>query len=142
MKDRLLIQNSRPKAMSLFYDILYRLSNEFSENDNVLFPATDYLENNFSDPLISNTLLADKCNISEIYFRRLFKKRFGISPKQYVLELRLRKAKQLLLQDNISVTKVSEQCGFTNPYHFSRAFHKITGLTPTEYRKENKLIII
>lgn len=142
MKDRLLIQNSRPKAMSLFYDILYRLSNEFAETDNTLFPATNYLENNFSDPLISNTLLADKCNISEVYFRRLFKKRFGLSPKQYVLELRIRKAKQLLLDGNIPVTKVSELCGFTNPYHFSRAFHKITGLSPTQYKKENKLIII
>lgn len=142
LKTSLLFPKGKAKAMSILYDILHRLSTEGTAANAVLLPAIRYLETDFSDPALSNALLAAKCGISEIYFRQLFKQHFGISPKQYILELRLRKAKQLLSSSLLSVNQIAEQCGFTNPYHFSRAFRQATGLSPTEYRREHKLLIL
>jgi AraC-like DNA-binding protein len=97
-----------------------------------------FIENNLSDNSISNTSLAQKAGISEVYLRKLFISNLGITPKQYILDLRLKKAKQLLTDTNHTVTTISEKCGFTSPYHFSRIFKEKTGVTPTQYLKEHR----
>lgn len=139
LKTTLLFPHGKAKAMSIFYDMLHRLSSECSTANAVLLPAIRHLETGFSDPLLSNALLAEKCGISEVYFRQLFKTQFGISPRQYILELRIRKAKQLLSSGTLSVNQIAEHCGFTNPYHFSRAFRQATQRSPSEYRTENQI---
>lgn len=135
MKNLSLFENSQAKIMSIFYDILSRLDSEHLKENNILKIAADCIEASYTDPSLNNTMLAQKMHISEVYFRRIFKESFGISPKQYILDIRIRKAKQLLYSGNISVTKVSEQCGFSSVYHFCRIFKEKTGLTPTEYIK-------
>lgn len=142
LKTRLLFPYGRAKALSIFYDILYRLSTEGTAANAILLPAIHYLETDFSDPELSNAVLAAKCGISEIYFRQLFKAHFGTSPRQYILELRLSRAKQLLAGSTLTVSEIAERCGFTSPYHFSRAFHHAVQCTPSEYRKKNRLMIL
>ena len=66
----------------------------------------------------------------------------GIAPKQYILDLRLESAKQLLSNTLLSVAEVGEACGFPNPYHFSRTFKSATGLTPSVYRRNNKIEMV
>ena len=95
------------------------------------------ISNNYGDATLTNASLAAKCNVSEVYFRKLFTRHFGISPKQFIIDLRIQKAKQLLAEGAWSVSVVSETCGFSNPYHFCRLFKKRTGITPSEYRKAN-----
>ena len=121
------------KAMSIFYDILDRLSYEGGDGSFLLSPALKYVSENFSDHTLSNESLAAVANISEVYLRRLFTKHLGITPKQYILEFRIRHAKQLLSEKEFTVTGVSEKCGFSSVYHFCRAFKAVTGQTPTEY---------
>ncbi len=121
------------KAMSIFYDILDRLSHEGDDGSFLLSPALKYVSENFFDPSLSNEALATVSNISEVYLRRLFKKYLGVTPKQYVLEFRIRQAKQLLSEKALTVTGISEKCGFSSVYHFCRAFKAMTGQTPTEY---------
>ena len=125
------------QQFQLLYNILERL--DFEQAKNPLSPIISYIESHIGDNSITNKLLAQKMNISEVYLRKLFLSNLGITPKQYILELRINKAKQLLVYSNYSVTKISEKCGFSSPYHFCRAFKSKTGIPPTEYARFNKI---
>jgi len=121
------------KAMSIFYDVLDRMSHEGNNESILLSPALKYVSEHFSESSLSNESLAVAANISEVYLRRLFVKTLRITPKQYILEFRIRQAKQLLSEKAFTVTGIAEKCGFASVYHFCRAFKTITGQTPTEY---------
>ncbi len=138
MKSLALFEKNRTKVMSIFYNMLHRLSNEGNIELKTLLPAIRYLEENYSSPQLTNTELATQCGISEVYFRKLFQKAYGVTPKQFIIDTRINKAKQLLTDSILKVNAVSEACGFTNPYHFCRLFKQKVGLTPTEYMKQNK----
>jgi CRISPR-associated endoribonuclease Cas6 len=131
-----LFEGNQAKIMSIFYDILHKLSS-YSNVNKTIMPAISFIEKNFPNPNLKNQDLANECNISEVYFRKLFTKHFGISPKQFIVDLRIKKAKQLLIEGMLSVSYISEKCGFSNTYHFCRLFKEHTGTTPTEYRKEH-----
>lgn len=137
LKNSLLFPQGQARAMSILYDLFHRLSRETVSHSGPLVPALRYLEEALEDPALSNALLAEKCGISEVYFRQLFREQCGTTPRQYILALRMQKARQLLTESRLPVHIIGEQCGFANPYHFSRAFRSATGLTPTEYRKVN-----
>lgn len=139
IKSLFLFEKNRPKIMSIFYNMFYRLSAEANPSSEILFPAIKYLEENYFSPSLSTAVLAQKCNISEVYFRKVFTKHYGITPKQYIIDIRIEKAKQLLTDGILKISAVSEKCGFSNPYHFCRQFKQKAGLTPTEYMKQNKI---
>lgn len=134
-----LFGGSRSKAFSVFYNLLDKLSAANSAGADPLLPAIHYIEANLQDPSLSNTQLAAEAGISEVYLRKLFTRHFHATPKQYVLELRLQKAKQLLTQSPATVTETAEQCGFSSLYHFCRIFKEKTGLTPTQYAKRHRI---
>jgi len=138
IKSLFLFERNRPLMYSIFYRMIDRLIQEQHPKDDILYPAIKFLENNISNPELNNFLLAQKANISEIYFRKLFSKKMGITPKQYILDIRIQKARQLLTETEFSVSAISEECGFSSLYHFCRAFKGKTGLTPTKYAQQNK----
>lgn len=139
LKNLFLFERNRLKIMSIFYNILYSLASFNVSGCNILIPAIKYIENNYRDPNLTNADLAKQCSVSEIYFRKLFTQTYSVSPKQFVIDVRINKAKQLLTDGLFKICAVSGKCGFSNPYHFSRVFRKKTGLTPTEYMKRNKV---
>lgn len=94
-----------------------------------------YLEGRYSEN-ITIAKLAKILNMSESSFNRLFKKELGITPFEYLIELRIEKSKILLRRKENSVTDVALRCGFSSSSHFSTAFAKITGTTPTDYRSK------
>jgi AraC-like DNA-binding protein len=104
----------------------------------VLQPAIEYLENNYDDPNLNNTILSKKSVISEVYFRKLFKEEYGISPKQYIQNMRINKAKELLKSEYLTITTIAEMVGYSSIYHFSGAFKIQTDFTPSEYRSKDK----
>ena len=128
---------SQAKVLSLFYEILHELS--LSSGDEVLSPALRYLHENFARTDLSNGKLAEQCRVSEVYFRKRFKERMGISPKQYVLRLRMQKARRLLAEGKEKIWAVAADCGFENGAHFCRSFKEQVGMTPGEYRENNRL---
>lgn len=75
------------------------------------------------------------CCISKFHFIRLFKKYYGLTPYQYLTEIRIAKAKQLL-QQNTSVAEISFMLGFDCISSLSELFKKFTGITPTQFRKK------
>lgn len=81
--------------------------------------------------------IADSLGISYSLFRRDFKKRCGISPGQYRLELKLAKAKELLYSTNMSIADISSKLYFENIGQFSTFFKKKTGISPLEFRKNS-----
>lgn len=97
-------------------------------------PSIDYLENHYTDPNLSNDELAAVSGISTVYFRKLFMKRYGISPMRYVRQKRIEKAKNLLeSQYYTSISDVAEASGFSCLYYFSKAFKLETSHSPSEY---------
>ncbi len=136
LKNLYILKNNRAKMMSVLYDIIAKLTSK-NEGNKTLIPAIRFIEKNYGNSDITNTLLAEKCNISEVYLRKLFLKNFNTTPKQYIMDIRISRAKQLLSEGRLKINAVCEMCGFSNPYHFSRYFKEKTGLTPTEYMKEN-----
>ena len=71
--------------------------------------------------------------------RKLFIHHLNTTPKQYILEQRLQKAKGLLTDTSLTVTAISENCGFSSIYHFSREFKKKNGITPSQYAESHKI---
>jgi AraC-like DNA-binding protein len=129
--------NDKAKLYSIFYSIISRLSAEKEQLPSVLSKTVSYIHENINNPNLSNTLLAEKAKISEVYFRKIFNESFGTTPKQYILSLRIEEAKRLLDEGISSVSAISDACGFSSVYHFSRAFKSATGMTPTEYGRQN-----
>ncbi|MGN0179898.1 MAG: helix-turn-helix domain-containing protein [Monoglobaceae bacterium] len=137
MKALSLFEENRAEIMSIFYHMLHRLSAQGS-SCNTIMPAIKYLEKNFQNPNLTNADLAQQCNISEIYFRRIFTEHYKVTPRQFIIDIRINRAKQLLSDGVLKVCAVAECCGFSNQYHFCRVFKEKTGLTPTEYIRQNR----
>lgn len=133
-----LLEGNRMEMLSVFYHMLHRLEVQ-NTACKIIAPAVSYLEKNFADPKLSNPELAGQCNISEVYFRRMFIQQYHMTPKQFLIDLRINHAKLLLSEGRLKIHAVAEKCGFTNPYHFGRSFKEKTGLTPTEYMKQNRI---
>lgn len=71
------------------------------------------------------------------YSRKKFKEEIGMTPHEYLISLRINRAKFLLMQDSfVSVANVAEQCGFNDSFYFSNCFKKNVGLSPLQYRKK------
>jgi NTE family protein len=93
----------------------------------------EQMENNLEDPL-SPSLLARQAGLSTRQLERLFRRYLERSPKRYYLELRLNKARSLLLQTEMSVINVALACGFSSPSHFSKCYRAFYGRTPYRER--------
>ncbi|WP_432664362.1 AraC family transcriptional regulator [Wukongibacter baidiensis] len=92
-----------------------------------------YMHQHFGKKL-SNLELAKAINMSESHFIRIFKKETGMTPMQYLTNVRIEKAKKLLKIDRKNITEISLICGFNSTSHFSSSFTKYVGMTPSNYR--------
>lgn len=94
----------------------------------------DYLDN---DPLNRSTLneMASKANLNTKTFSRHFQKHTGLSFKTYQLRKRMEHAMVLLEQGKFPIQSVAKECGYDDPYLFSRQFKQTVGSTPSQYRK-------
>ncbi len=94
--------------------------------------ALIYMENNFSS-YITNDDIANAVGISSSHLRLLFKKHYGVSLRQRLNEIRVRRAKELLSSGMFTLAEVARTCGFQNEYYFSRVFKQLTGISPGKY---------
>ncbi len=126
-------------CMSIFYQILGQLNRS---------AASGYLPQEKRTPFelamrriadreeASVAALAAQAGMSEVHFRRCFKKIFNTSPQEYAINLRLARAKELLQYDGGTVAEIAEKAGFADAGYFARLFKRKTGFTPSEYRKQ------
>ncbi len=87
---------------------------------------------------ISPEEIAQHIGISYSLFRRIFREKMGISPAQYQMNIRQKKAQELLTTTNHSIAKIAENLGFSDTAQFSTFFRKRQNMTPREYRNKNK----
>jgi AraC-like DNA-binding protein/quercetin dioxygenase-like cupin family protein len=117
---------------------LMESSKAYRGKRDMLAEAITYIEGNIGDQISIDTL-ASKIYVSPSYFRKLFKKVTGQSPIDYINEIRISKAKQLLLEENRTVAEIAEMVGITDHNYFSKLFKAATGCSPTEYKKRSEL---
>ena len=101
--------------------------------------AMAYIRNNFSEAL-TNERIAESVKYHPYYIGTLFREHLGKTPHEYVDEIRLRHAEQLLLLSDGNIYEISSQCGYKTPEHFTRRFKLRYGMTPTIWRKRHRLI--
>lgn len=128
------------KCSGLVGEILYQLVQESIQAhldlDSLarIRPAVAHMEQHFQAP-VSMTELAGLARLSVSHFRRLFRQVYGMAPQEYLRNLRISRAKDLIRSESYSVGEVAERSGFTNIYYFSRVFKQVTGLSPSEFRQ-------
>ncbi len=101
--------------------------------------AVDLIKQNFRKRFTLHQL-SKSCGLGPSRLSELFRKRFGMSPMQYLLELRTEKATQLLSYSNMNISEISEFLGFQTVQYFSRFFKKQTGSCPKKILKNRKIV--
>ena len=94
--------------------------------------AADYVEQNYREKITVETL-AEISGYSPSHFSRVFSKVYDLSPIQYVNQIRIMHAKNLLRTGQYTIAQIAQECGFANVYYFSRCFKQITGTTPAKW---------
>ncbi len=131
---------SRFEVKSLLYKILSELQQDSTIRDSkyqILKPAVAYINENFFKKTISNDDLAEICGISLSYLRRLFIECYKMYPHQYIINMKINYACDLLKDKSRSVAEIAEMAGFCDTFYFSRIFKQEVGLTPTAYQKKH-----
>lgn len=112
------------------------IKQKISDNKNeALDEVIKYIRSNFGGNL-SLDFLAEQAHISREYLSRKFKSYTGTNISDFIAEVRIERAKQLLRNSTHSVTDISLYCGYTSLGNFQRFFKKLTGCSPSEYRKK------
>ena len=91
-----------------------------------------YMTKHFAKP-VSIQELADVISISTSHLRRIFRETTGTTPIEYLIGIRINKAKELLMEGFL-VTDIASLVGFSDPYYFSKCFKKVVGISPSQYR--------
>ena len=120
------------------YDILTILSKNQETLPKKFLPIKAGIEYLEKDPLqeLSIKEIANKCNVSEIYFRRLFKEYSQKSPIEYRMSAKIEKAKKHLLFDDLNVNEISDILGFTDASYFCKQFKQRVGVSPIDFRNK------
>ncbi|MBR5355315.1 MAG: helix-turn-helix transcriptional regulator, partial [Lachnospiraceae bacterium] len=100
----------------------------------VINEAKLYMSQNFSNPNLMLQDVAKKVNMSNSRFSTVFSQETGQTFTEYLMFLRLNKAKELLRQTNTRSTQIASEVGYNDSHYFSYIFKKNFGLTPSEYR--------
>lgn len=94
----------------------------------------DYLDQHYQEKIALDNL-ADKFFINKFYLTRIFKEQFGISVNNYLAQIRITHAKQLLRFSDLTIEQIGRECGIDEPAYFARVFKKVEGTSPGEYRR-------
>jgi AraC family transcriptional regulator len=104
-----------------------------------LIRAIRYIDDNMNKEITLDDL-AHEASLSKYHFSRLFRKHFGISPKQFIISQKITRAKELLRRKDSSISTVATEMGFNDLSCFSEQFKKFTGKTPTRFKRIVKKI--
>ena len=124
------------KCSAIFNEILALC---YSENyrpkpmDSKIKKSVDYLLKHYNDCDLSIKVIAEQSFVSEVYFRKLFKAKYGISPQKYIIRLRIQCAKELISTGYYPLKEIALMSGYTDYKYFSTEFKKQVGISPSDY---------
>jgi AraC-like DNA-binding protein len=107
-------------------------------NDPIVTKAVNYIDNNYHRHDLTVDRVAAEVSINRVSLHRYFSSELGISPKAYISNLRVEKAKSLLSGSKYSIKSIAYSVGFSDSLYFCKAFKKNTGLSPSEFRNSLK----
>lgn len=119
----------------LLSEIMMTESEELQMIDDSLVQAVEYLHQHWNEHITLDNL-AHAAHFSTYYFAKQFKRWKGVSPYEYVIQLRLDEAKRLLCTTKDSVGKIAVECGFDSSSHLIYHFRSRIGITPAAFRKK------
>lgn len=112
----------------------FKRSNEEERANIVVQSLCNYIKSNLEKDL-TLVRLAELHHFNPSYLSRFFKQEMGINLSEYIDDSRIRKAKELLMNQELMVREVALQVGYESAHSFTRLFKKQTGMTPQEYRE-------
>jgi len=122
------------QVLRVGYSEISKLREEGS-NHQLIHNVKEYVKEHYSDPDLSLNHLSDKFNLSTRYLSKLFKEEFGEKFVDYLVNVRLEKAKQLLTETQDSIQDIAIKVGYNHAFSFIRMFKNNEGMTPGDYRK-------
>ena len=96
-----------------------------------------YIDRHYKEN-ITLDILAEKVSINKFYMAHAFRQEYGVSPINYLIACRIREAKRLLAETDLSLSQIAAVLGFSSSSYFSQRFRSAEGLSPTEYRRTNQ----
>lgn len=99
--------------------------------------AISYIHKNYQNP-VSVQQIADYLSLNRSYLTELFVKTVHFSPQQFLMKYRITKAAELLINTDLPIQHIACSCGYSGNYSFTKAFRKLIGKSPSQYRKEKK----
>lgn len=139
---------TRDLMMSYLQELIILMMQSKSDHELLIItninPAQNKFENEMVDEITNYILkeiyspitvedICDNFGVSRSTLQSLFKKHLGVPPKQYINDMKMRRAQQIILQENVPITEVSLRLGFSSIHYFSRKFKKEFGLSPSEF---------
>lgn len=112
------------------------LNSTYSPNEDLINDIKTYLDNNFDSSQCLYKLNERFC-VSSFHFVRIFKNKFQVTPREYVLNCRIEESKKLLVLSEVRIIDIAFKSGFSSYTSFFTNFKKRTGISPVEYRKNH-----
>lgn len=126
-------KNDNPSSLNSLFHYFYHYITE-----NTLPDSIKYINEHFSEDISIRTL-SEIEHYNESYYCEWFKKKTGLSPREYIRKLRIDKAKELLLNTDYTVLQIAEQVGYSFNSSFSRIFKESEGTTPDHFRRKSRM---
>lgn len=133
------------KCLGLLYEVFGVLTEGYKEEEKIssqqmhIHEAVEFIHNNYGFAITVKDI-ADSLDISPNYLANIFAKELGKSPKQYLTEYRMERAKVLLSMGEYRVKQVAQMVGYANQLHFSSEFRKFYGTSPTECKRSENAV--
>jgi len=122
-------------ALNEFIELVY--SSQDARKMTQIRPAINYIDANFDKP-VTLAEIARASHLSVSRLAHLFKEQMGITPIDYVTSVRIERAKELLVGTDQSCTEICFQAGYSNQSYFTRTFKSLVGMTPRQFRMQNR----
>jgi len=118
---------------------LSRANAHISQHGALLIKLMDQIEADPAEPW-SNSLIADRMNLSIDYTAKLFKQYAGMPPAEFIQSVRHREARKLLRETGLPIERIGEMIGYPDIHYFSRVFRRQEGISATEYRRLSQVL--
>lgn len=118
------------------YSSIFKFENEKTVNSPIALHAIRYIEDNYYLNELTINILSEKLQITPSYLSKLLKKETGLSFIDYLTNVRIRKAINIMKDPTIKIYDVAELIGYSNQHYFCRTFKKVIGVSPTQYKKQ------